>query len=311
MTHAEKAQLLQDTIIQLYCKEGRSKSYIADILHINRRTIQEKIKEWNLIPAEPRRHLTPSNQKFLNKNKQLIQSRLDNDASMTSIAEELHLTRKLLLFMIQSEPMLQHSYQNWQKRAKERHEQRIERQKSISARCYEYQTLPNERWKPILGFENYEVSDHGRIRRYASRYKAYYLLCPTENKENHRLYIRLTDKNGKSKNLQVANITAHAFVTGYDKIHCTVNHKDGNVQNNHYNNLEWTTQSENNLHAYQSLHRKKVTPSDRRYSFKKIVYQNKYEFKTIAALARFLNKSETQTRRYLEKPEKHQLTLIL
>jgi hypothetical protein len=31
-----------------------------------------------------------------------------------------------------------------------------------------------------------------------------------------------------------------------------INHKDGDKQNNHLNNLEWTTQSENQLHAYRN-----------------------------------------------------------
>lgn len=45
-------------------------------------------------------------------------------------------------------------------------------------------------------------------------------------------------------------------------------------------------------------------------AFDKILYKDKYEFKTVAAFSRFLGKSETQTRRYLDEPEKHETKLI-
>ena len=44
--------------------------------------------------------------------------------------------------------------------------------------------------------------------------------------------------------------------------------------------------------------------------FKQIIYKNKYEFKTVAAFARFIGKSETQTRRYLETPSKYEIKIV-
>jgi hypothetical protein len=121
------------------------------------------------------------------------------------------------------------------------------------------------------------------------------------------MYVTLYNGN-KAKNLQVAVLVAHAFVEGYDETHNTVNHKDGNVQNNVWTNLEWMSQSENNKHAYDKLNRTRV--NFRKYHFKKIVYMNKYEFKTVAAFSRFIGKSPTQTRRYMDEPEKHDIKLI-
>lgn len=310
MTHAEKAELCKSTITHLYSKEGRSKSYIAKLLDINRKTIQDKIKEWQIQPSKSHRHLTPSNQKFLNKNKQWIKFMLDNNETITTIAKQLKIDRRLLTFMISTDKGLLQSYQEWQNRAENRHQEQIQKQMQKSLHNYDYPKIQDEHWKPILGFESYEVSDYGRIRHYTARYDTYYLMVLTPNKNNQRFYVKLTNKEGKTKNLQVANIVAHAFVQGYSEINNTVNHEDGNVQNNHFKNLSWVSQSKNNEHAYRTLNRTKVTPSQKRYYFDKIVYQNKYEFKTIAALARFLNKSETQTRRYLDNPEQHELKLI-
>ena len=80
------------------------------------------------------------------------------------------------------------------------------------------------------------------------------------------------------------------------------------MSNNASDNLEWVSQSENNRHSYQVLKRKNCTKN--KSDFKKVVYKGKYEFKTVAALARFIGKSETQTRRYLETPHKHDLEII-
>ena len=139
-------------------------------------------------------------------------------------------------------------------------------------------------------------------------YDAYHLiqLCP--NKDNERLYVPLKEGD-KRKNLQVSRLVGFAFLSDfYSEEKNTINHKDGNVANNNVENLEWVSQAENNLHAYQKLNRSIV--NKRRYNFSKIIYKDKYEFNTVVAFAKFLGKSETQTRRNMEETEKYDIKFI-
>ena len=82
--------------------------------------------------------------------------------------------------------------------------------------------------------------------------------------------------------------------------------RNGNKTNNVAENLEWVTQAENNKHAYDVLKRKRVTVNKINF---KILYNDKYEFKTVASFAKFLGKSETQTRRYIEDPKKYKMNI--
>lgn len=308
MTSFEKAELLKTTIEHLYSKEGRSISYIGKLLEINRKTLSEKIKEWKLPEAEPRHHFTPSVQKFLNKNRNLIKSRLDHDISITQIAKELKVERGLLQkTIIPNDPVLNKAREDYINRLHAQANERKEDFMEKSRLDYDIVDLPGEIWKPILGWDGYMVSNKARIKHLAKRYGKYHLVKTFPNSNNGRIYVMLQKDNIK-KNIQLANVVAHAFVEGYDETHNTVNHEDGDVGNNDATNLTWQTQSDNNTHAYRKLNRSKV--NKKKYQFSKIVYQHKYEFKTVAALARFIGKSETQTRRYLDEPDKHEIELI-
>lgn len=309
MNYNDKAELMRSSVSHLYSKEGRSISYISRLLGINRQILSKKIKEWNLPMAEPRRYLSPSKRKFLNKNRNLIKSRLDNDVTLTDIATELKINRhSLYKTYILNDDVLKKAHEDYSNRIHERHEKDIQSKKNKSSLMYDFEDLPDEEWKPILGYDGYFVSNKGRVKHYIQRYQSYILMKQQPNKNNGRLYIRITDSNNKSRNLQVSNLVGHAFVEGYDETHHTINHEDGNVQNNCSDNLSWQTQADKNLHAYRKLNRSVV--DHKKYKFKYILYQNKYQFKTVAAFAKFIGKSETQTRRYLDEPEKHDIKLI-
>lgn len=83
------------------------------------------------------------------------------------------------------------------------------------------------------------------------------------------LYVSLTDLNNKKKRIRVHRLVADAFITNIDS-KIDVNHKDGNKKNNHVDNLEWVTRSENLSHAYKMKLRSKkhVLTNDEAYAIK-------------------------------------------
>ncbi|WP_407391604.1 HNH endonuclease [Carnobacterium jeotgali] len=98
-----------------------------------------------------------------------------------------------------------------------------------------------ETWKEIQGFEAYLVSDMGNVFSKASNKEI------SKHVVNRGYYRVNLWKNGKGKTAYVHRLVLQTFGEGYEKE--TVNHIDGNKLNNHINNLEWSTYSENNKHA--------------------------------------------------------------
>lgn len=311
MNSKEKIELLKDTIYQLYSKEGRSKLYISKLLGVNRKYLSEKINEWKFEDPEPMRHMSPSSEKFINNNRTFIKSQLDKDIPVTDIARSLRCsTSTILNVAVVMDPVLEKAFSDYKRRKSQRAKDRLEQQKAASSRQYDQPDLDGEEWKPILGYPDYEVSNMGRIRRYIKTYDSYYIMKPEVLHEVCREYIRIVDKDRKSHNLQVSRLVAHAFCDGFDDVHNTVNHKDGNTLNNKASNLEWMSMSENNKHAYDYLNRSKVR--GKTLVFDVILYQDKFEFKTVASFAKFIGKSETQTRRWIqEQPDEHNIKLIV
>lgn len=314
MNSLEKADMLKSTIEQLYSKEGRSISYISKLLEIDRNVLSNKIKkEWRLVEAEPRRHASASTQKYINRNRERILSMLNRDMTDTRIADELGVSRDFLArTVIPADKTLIQAKNARIKRTKSAQETARLDAMAASSHAYCRTSLPGEIWAPILGYEGYDVSNMGRVRHYAETYDAYVLLKQTPNKNSKRPYVMLgTNKtSAKKRNIMVARLVAFAFCDGHSDSRNTVNHKNGNVADNRAENLEWVSQAENNKHSYEQLGHTPVVEQQRRYQFNRIVYKNKYRFSTVAAFARFLGKSETQTRRYLDEPEKHQISFI-
>lgn len=309
MLMSEKADLLKDTIYKLYSEEGRSKSYISRVLLIDRKTVTQKIREWNFPDPEPSKHVSPSTEKFINRNRSLIKARLDSNVSISEIARELGCNRGLLSkVVLKVDPVLKKAQEDYINRMKLNADLRRNTMKEQSRLKYDEPDMDGEVWDQILGYPDYEVSNMGRIRSWSKRPKAYYILRTTINGKSGREYVRLTAPSGEARNLQVARLVAFSFVEGHDDEHNTVNHEDGNVQNNRADNLTWMSLSENVLHSFYVLGRK--TNRERR-KFSKIIYKGKYEFKTITAFARFIGKSTTQAGRYLEEKERHDITLVL
>lgn len=111
--------------------------------------------------------------------------------------------------------------------------------------------MENELWKVIPEFDNYEISNSGRIRckeRMIKRktvgdfvYKEHYL--KPYNNGNGYLRVQLK-QDGKIKKFYVHRLVAMAFIPNLHN-KPFINHIDNNPHNNCVENLEWCTHQEN------------------------------------------------------------------
>lgn len=115
-------------------------------------------------------------------------------------------------------------------------------------------------WRPVRGFEGvYEVGSNGALRSVdrevaregsqGSLTKKGQFLSPQVTPKG---YLRIQLQDGeKWKNAMVHRLVAEAFVENPDG-KPEVNHKNGIKWDNHPENLEWVTSSENQVHAYDT-----------------------------------------------------------
>lgn len=294
LSNKDKIEMLKSTIEHLYCKEGRSKSYIANLLDVDRKKLTQAINdEWKLEKANIR-HMLPSNKKFLNKHRELIKSRFDHDYTIKDVAVELGVSRYYLSdTIVNQDDVLLKAWGDCKTRSSKRALERVDGLTSKSSYDYDFEEFQGEKWKEVLGYEGYMVSTHGRVKSYAKRYDQYYLLTSVPNKSNNRLYVGI-----QGKNLQVSRLVGFAFVEGYSEERNTIEHIDNDVQNNHFENLRWVSQKENNRLAFDKGRAPAIAHAKSKH-FKKIVLNGFYEFKTIRSFAKFIGKSETQAHRYI------------
>lgn len=311
MTQREKIEILKDAIYNLYEKEGRSINYISNLLSVDRKVLTDCIKnEWGFIKADVK-HMIPSKEKFLNKNRQHIIDMLYNDDILyQEMADSLNITRGVFQKYLLNDKELNHYRILRNQRHEERTHNRIESLKDKSSFIYDYEEFEDEEWKDILGYEDYQVSNYGRVRSYSVRYKSYYLLKENINSRSGRVYIHLY-KNGERRNISLPRLVGFAFVDGHSEENNTINHIDMNIRNNKSSNLEWVSQADNNRKMIASGKYEKPIAYSKISKFKKIVVDDKYEFKTIVSLAKFLNVSETQARRYLLKETKCDRKIVI
>lgn len=101
----------------------------------------------------------------------------------------------------------------------------------------------NEIWKPVEEFPNYSISSYGRLKNSSGK------IIKTHKTVTSKgyLYYGLWRKN-KMYNRSAHRLTAIAFISNPNNKKY-VNHIDCNRANNHIDNLEWVTASENIQHA--------------------------------------------------------------
>ncbi len=101
-----------------------------------------------------------------------------------------------------------------------------------------------EQWRPILGFQAYEVSDHGRVRSTAcSRYGL--RVRKLTRTKNGYLRVDLPDAVGKVSSLSVHRLVLLAFIGPPPITTMHGCHFDGDRENNYLANLRWATAREN------------------------------------------------------------------
>ena len=104
-----------------------------------------------------------------------------------------------------------------------------------------------DRFYPILGYENYQINRKGVIMKNGK-------IKPSHNVSKGEKYqkVRLTDNDGKSLNKYVHRLVALNFIPNPSNKKI-VNHIDNTKDNNHINNLEWATESENMIHSAKMI----------------------------------------------------------
>lgn len=123
---------------------------------------------------------------------------------------------------------------------------------------------PNEVWRPVEGFETYDVSNWGRVRSWnRTKNPNGRILKPQEvggetNSRYHavRLYRNIRKNDGSMKKevklKYVHRLVLKAFVGPPPTPDHQANHKNCDKQDNRLDNLEWVTASENIAHALEN-----------------------------------------------------------
>jgi hypothetical protein len=123
--------------------------------------------------------------------------------------------------------------------------------------AYERRFILMEIWKDIIGIENYQVSNEGRVKRLKHRKKIGTSSIPSYKTYNERLLNPSPNKHGYinvwilDKSHYVHTLVAKAFIPNPEN-KPEINHKDLDKSNNHVSNLEWVTRSENMRHSYNT-----------------------------------------------------------
>lgn len=116
----------------------------------------------------------------------------------------------------------------------------------------------SEKFVDIEDYPGYKVGDQGNILSF-KRYPEGRIM---KGQDGGRQYLSVMLSKVKQKRYSIHRLVAIAFLENPDNLPC-VNHKDGDKLNNRVSNLEWSSYSDNNQHAYDTgLKKLPYTPED-------------------------------------------------
>lgn len=120
--------------------------------------------------------------------------------------------------------------------------------------------LEDEIWKQHPSFSKYKISNYGRI--YSNPYKVYLSFKSmwvdkkgkilSQSNDNSKKYWRigLITNAGNRFAASTHRLVAETFIPNPNNL-SQVNHIDGNKDNNHVSNLEWSSNEDNMLHSFR------------------------------------------------------------
>ena len=166
-----------------------------------------------------------------------------------------------------------------------------------------------EVWADVRGYEGYyKISNYGIVksldRKIYNPVKDIYFtkkgqtIAIQHNKRNN-IYMVMLNKEGKRKAYSLHRLVAEHFVENDDRVNkTTVNHIDGDRNNNKSSNLEWCSYSANLQHAYDKLNRPVNKGCVRKRACRSFNKNTETEntYKSVAEASRKTGLSETQIR---------------
>lgn len=148
-----------------------------------------------------------------------------------------------------------------------------------------------EEWKDIKGYEGlYQVSNLCRVKGLdriiisKNGISVFHKGAIKKQSLSHGYLTTTLHKDTKNKRHYVHRLVAQAFIPNPEN-KPQINHKNGIRSDNDLSNIEWTTQSENMIHAY------KTGLSSNQIKIKLIDdYKNEYCFKSLTDADKWLDK---------------------
>jgi hypothetical protein len=155
----------------------------------------------------------------------------------------------------------------------------------------------NEIWKDVVGYEElYQVSNLGRIKSFEKMVhhfkgglrKLKEKIRKLANDSDGYLVVDLY-KNGNGKSYKVHRLVVISFLENIENKKA-VNHKNGIKNDNTLENLEWCTNSENEIHAHKiGLKKPQINNEKCVLMYDKLNEELMIEFSSISNAAKYLN----------------------